>query len=152
MDSKKYPKNPKDIELKKEIEKKSNNRAAGILASLFVKRVKPIIPPSTPPTRESPGKYGKAKKTNGFKNRELGFRATNKTLEPISANNEAAKAILKTFSVEISLRSKTKSSFTKRYKQNKNIKKQISITKIKKCIEILDKSFDSELSTAELPE
>ncbi len=115
------------------MEKKSNNRAVGNLP-LLAKIKKAIIPPIAPPVSVNPGKYGNKKNTNGFKKLELGFKTINKTLELIKENIATRKAMLKTFSVDTSFRSKTKSSFAKRYKQNKNIKKQVTSTKIKNCI------------------
>lgn len=116
------------------MEKKSNKRAVGVFPSFFVNKKKVAIPPINPPVRLSPGKYGNNKKTNGFKKLELGCKITNKILEIIKENIPAKKAILKMLSKDTSFRSKTKSSLDIRYKENKNIKKQISNTKIKNCI------------------
>lgn len=91
-------------------------------------------PPATAPKRESPGKYGKSKKTKGFKKSELGFKITYKIRDEVKETANATKDMLKTTSNVTSFLIKTKSSRVKTKSAKRKIKKQSKITRINKCI------------------
>lgn len=90
--------------------------------------------PPTPPTRDNPGKYGKSRNTNGFKKFELGFRIIYMIRDAKIETASVIKAMLKALSTVMSFRIRRKSLRVKRYNAKRKIKKQIKISKRKKCI------------------
>jgi len=91
---KKYPTKPTGKTKTKDSAKKSKTLPIGNFFFL-PKRNNAKIPPIIPPVKESPGKYGKSKKPNGFINTLLGFANTKNALEKKSEIREAINATLK---------------------------------------------------------